>query len=152
MDRSLAAPVGAVAVVLGLIFGPTLHSVPEGHVAVYWRGGAMTSAVAPPGFHLKMPLITSVGIVQTSLQTDVITEIPCGTHGGTVVEFARVEVVNRLRLSHVYPTIKAYVRPGSPRPRRPSPPTQRSQQINKTALPVCFSTVFCRINCGIDFS
>jgi len=122
MDRSLAAPVGAVAVVLGLIFGPTLHSVPEGHVAVYWRGGAMTSAVAPPGFHLKMPLITSVGIVQTSLQTDVITEIPCGTHGGTVVEFARVEVVNRLRLSHVYPTIKAYVRPGPlPSPSLPVP-------------------------------
>jgi regulator of protease activity HflC (stomatin/prohibitin superfamily) len=84
------------------------HQVPEGHVAVYWLGGAMTSAVAPPGFHLKMPLITTVGIVQTSLQTDTIHNIPCGTHGGTVINFERVEVVNRLKLTHVHPTVKAY--------------------------------------------
>jgi regulator of protease activity HflC (stomatin/prohibitin superfamily) len=108
MDRSLAVPAAILAVTVGMIFGPTLHQVPEGHVAVYWLGGAMTSAVAPPGFHLKMPLITTVGIVQTSLQTDTIHNIPCGTHGGTVINFERVEVVNRLKLTHVHPTVKAY--------------------------------------------
>ena len=87
----------SVVVLLGAIFGPTLHQVPEGYVSVYWRGGALTDTIGSPGYHLKVPIITSYGLVQTSLQTDVVKNIPCGTHGGTIIEFGRIEVVNRLK-------------------------------------------------------
>lgn len=28
-----------------------LHQVPEGHAGVYWRGGALLSAITEPGFY-----------------------------------------------------------------------------------------------------
>lgn len=72
-----------------------LHQVPEGHVGVYWRGGALLNTITDPGtslsflflvirnlcpgtsihikfsgFHLKMPLLTQFVPVQVTLQTD----------------------------------------------------------------------------------
>eukprot|EP01052_Picozoa_sp_SAG31_P038598 SAG31_NODE_5188_length_2691_cov_1.557099_5_plen_139_part_00 len=107
MASWVIAAASAVVVLLA-IFGPTLHQVPEGHVSVYWRGGALTEKIGSPGYHLKVPVITTYDLVQTSLQTDVVKDIPCGTRGGTIIEFARIEVVNRLQMDSVYSTIKAY--------------------------------------------
>lgn len=36
------------------------HSVPEGHVGIYFRGGALLDSIVDPGFHFKLPLITTV--------------------------------------------------------------------------------------------
>ena len=85
-----------------------LHSVKEGHVGVYWRGGALLSSVTEPGYHVKMPLLTVMRQVQTTVQTDSVTEIPCGTSGGVMIHFDKVEVVNRLRRELVHETIKNY--------------------------------------------
>ena len=75
-----------------------LHQVPEGHVGVYWRGGALLKTITEPGakysfdffnvykqkrllhvlrinfpgFHLKMPFITQYEPVQVTLQTDMV--------------------------------------------------------------------------------
>ncbi|KAF3621270.1 Erlin-2 [Capsicum annuum] len=65
-----------------------LHQVPEGHVGVYWRGGALLSTITDPGFHLKLPFITQFEPIQVTLQTDL--------------------VVNRLRKDHVYDTLLNY--------------------------------------------
>ncbi|CAN0929385.1 60S ribosomal protein L10a-1 [Linum grandiflorum] len=65
-----------------------LHQVPEGHVGVYWRGGALLNTVTEPGFHVKLPLITQYEPVQVTLQTD--------------------QVVNRLRKDYVYDTLLNY--------------------------------------------
>ena len=35
-----------------------IHRVPEGHVGVYWRGGALLDRVTDPGFHHMWPLLT----------------------------------------------------------------------------------------------
>ena len=35
-----------------------LHRVPEGHVGVYWFGGALSDATTAPGFHWAMPFVT----------------------------------------------------------------------------------------------
>ncbi len=94
-----------VAVVLLIT---TLHEVHEGHVGVYWRGGALLPTVTKPGFHLKLPIITSMAEIQVSVQTDAVTDIPCGTSGGVLIHFATVEVVNRLAATMVYETIKNY--------------------------------------------
>ncbi|CAK7326197.1 unnamed protein product [Dovyalis caffra] len=85
-----------------------LHQVPEGHVGVYWRGGALLETVTDPGFHLKAPLITQYEPVQVTLQTDQVRDIPCGTKGGVVINFEKIEVVNRLRKEYVYDTLLNY--------------------------------------------
>merc|ERR1719198_1191767 len=55
-----------------------------------------------------MPLLESVSYVQTTVQTDKVTDIPCGTAGGTVITFGRIEVVNQLAASAVHATVKNY--------------------------------------------
>ncbi|PQP92667.1 erlin-2-B [Prunus yedoensis var. nudiflora] len=85
-----------------------LHQVPEGHVGVYWRGGALLKTITDPGFHLKLPLVTQFEPVQVTLQTDQVRDIPCGTKGGVMINFEKIEVVNRLRKEFVYETLLNY--------------------------------------------
>ena len=82
--------------------------MPEGHVAVYYRGGALLEKTSGPGFHFRAPFLTSVRFVQTTVQTDKVTDIPCGTSGGTVIHFDRIEVVNQLQHDAVHATVKNY--------------------------------------------
>lgn len=97
-----------LAVVAAVLIPSGLHKIDEGHVGIYWRGGALLSAVSYPGFNLKAPLVTSMAQVQVTVQTDSITDIPCGTSGGVMINFAKVEVVNQLDRSLVYETVKNY--------------------------------------------
>ncbi|XP_039163120.1 erlin-2-B-like [Eucalyptus grandis] len=85
-----------------------LHQVPEGHVGVYWRGGALLNTISDPGFHLKMPFVTQYEPVQVTLQTDQVKDIPCGTNGGVMINFEKIEVVNRLHKDYVYETLLNY--------------------------------------------
>ncbi|XP_010939164.1 uncharacterized protein [Elaeis guineensis] len=85
-----------------------LHQVPEGHVGAYWRGGALLKTITDPGFHLKLPLITQFEPIQVTLQTDQVRDIPCGTKGGVMISFDKIEVVNRLRKEYVYETLLNY--------------------------------------------
>jgi regulator of protease activity HflC (stomatin/prohibitin superfamily) len=85
-----------------------IHKVSEGYVGVYWRGGALLPQVSEPGFHLKMPLMTFMEEIQVTVQTDAVTGIPCGTSGGVLIHFDKVEVVNRLEKDLVYDTIRNY--------------------------------------------
>ncbi|KAF6173911.1 hypothetical protein GIB67_039862 [Kingdonia uniflora] len=79
--------------------------VPEGHVGVYWRGG---ETITEPGFHLTMPLITQFEPIQVTLQTDQVEDLPCGTKGGVMISFEKIEVVNRLLKEFVYETLLNY--------------------------------------------
>ncbi|KAK1305874.1 hypothetical protein QJS10_CPA10g01966 [Acorus calamus] len=85
-----------------------LHQVPEGHVGAYWRGGALLNKITEPGFHLKLPLITHFEPIQVTLQTDQVMDIPCGTKGGVMIMFEKIEVVNRLNKEYVYDTLRNY--------------------------------------------
>nr|CAB3500484.1 unnamed protein product [Digitaria exilis] len=104
-----------------------LHQVPEGHVGVYWRGGALLKTITTPGFHLKLPWITQYEAIQVTLQTDQasdtlchlnvfilfvtmnqVRDIPCGTKGGVMISFDKIEVVNRLRKEFVHETLLNY--------------------------------------------
>jgi len=75
---------------------------------MYWRGGALLKTVTEPGFHLKMPLITHFEPIQVTLQTDLVRDIPCGTKGGVMTNFEKIEVVNRLKKEYVYETLRDY--------------------------------------------
>ncbi|CAN6471117.1 unnamed protein product [Victoria cruziana] len=85
-----------------------LHQVPEGHVGAYWRGGALLKTITDPGFHVKLPLITHFEPIQVTIQTDEVRNIPCGTKGGVMISFEKIEVVNRLRKDYVYSTLLNY--------------------------------------------
>ncbi|XP_073136054.1 uncharacterized protein [Henckelia pumila] len=85
-----------------------LHQVPEGHVGVYWVGGALQNTITNPGFHFKMPVITHFEPIQVTLQTDLVRDIPCGTKGGVMINFEKIEVVNRLHKDYVYDTMLNY--------------------------------------------
>ncbi|XP_013734411.1 erlin-2-B isoform X1 [Brassica napus] len=85
-----------------------VHQVPEGHVGAYWRGGALLNIITEPGFHVKLPFITNYEPVQVTLQTDQVKDIPCGTKGGVMITFEKIEVVNRLRKDYVYDTLLNY--------------------------------------------
>ncbi|XP_063694363.1 erlin-2-B-like [Bolinopsis microptera] len=83
----------ALIVVCALLMQFSLHKVEEGNVA----GGALLQTTASPGYHFMMPFITSTKAVQVTTQTDEVKDIPCGTSGGVMIYFDRIEVVNRLK-------------------------------------------------------
>lgn len=55
-----------------------------------------------------VPVVTKFVAVQITLQTDTVTDIPCGTSGGSVIYFDKIEVVNRLDSKRAYNTVKLY--------------------------------------------
>uniref|UniRef100_A0A8R1HX85 PHB domain-containing protein n=1 Tax=Caenorhabditis japonica TaxID=281687 RepID=A0A8R1HX85_CAEJA len=91
-----------------LFLSQSLHKIEEGHVGVYYRGGALLKTVVGPGYHLHIPVLTSVRSVQVTLQTDEATNVPCGTSGGVMIYFDRIEVVNILSQDSVYAIVKNY--------------------------------------------
>ncbi|XP_062521744.1 erlin-2-B-like [Corticium candelabrum] len=99
-----AVLIGASAFMLHL----SLHMIDEGHVGVYYRGGALLKETSNPGYHLMLPAITSYRSVQTTLQTDEVKNVPCGTSSGVMIYFDRVEVVNFLDADRVYEVVKRY--------------------------------------------
>jgi len=103
----------------GLVVGPLLllalvivfngvHQIPEGHVGLYWTGGALQDTISPPGWAVKLPLVSQVVNMQVTLQTDTVTDIPCGTSGGVMIYFDKIEVVNQLAQDHVLTTVRKY--------------------------------------------
>jgi len=97
-----------LALVFGVIVQFSLHKVEEGHVGIYFRGGAMLQSMSGPGFHMMVPFLTLVRNIQTTLQTDEVKNVPCGTSGGVMIYFDRIEVVNVLQHSAVYDIVKNY--------------------------------------------
>lgn len=95
-------------VVVAILMNFSIHKVEEGHVAVYYRGGALLSQTSNPGFHMMVPLITSYRTVQVTLQTDEVKNVPCGTSGGVMIYFDRIEVVNHLHPNSVFDIVKNY--------------------------------------------
>uniref|UniRef100_A0A158QET3 TPR_REGION domain-containing protein n=1 Tax=Hymenolepis diminuta TaxID=6216 RepID=A0A158QET3_HYMDI len=95
-----------------ILLSASVHKIEEGHVGVYYRGGALLKETSAPGFHIMIPFITTFKEVQASytvtLQTDEVTNVPCGTSGGVVIYFDRVEVVNLLSADHAYDIVKNY--------------------------------------------
>uniref|UniRef100_A0A8C8MND9 Erlin-1 n=1 Tax=Oncorhynchus tshawytscha TaxID=74940 RepID=A0A8C8MND9_ONCTS len=106
--RKTTISVGAVTAVMAILLHSSIHKIEEGHLAVYYRGGALLTAPNGPGYHIMMPFLTTYRSVQTTLQTDEIKNVPCGTSGGVMIYFDRIEVVNMLVPSSVVDTVKNY--------------------------------------------
>lgn len=105
MNINLAA---AVFALFALFISSSIHRIEEGHVGVYYRGGALLDSISEPGYSLKIPVLTQVYSVQTTIQTDECKNIPCGTSGGVMIYFDRIEVVNKLTKENVLSIVKEY--------------------------------------------
>uniref|UniRef100_A0A8D3CI43 Erlin-1 n=1 Tax=Scophthalmus maximus TaxID=52904 RepID=A0A8D3CI43_SCOMX len=92
----VGAVFAAIAGVTAILLHSSIHKIEEGHLAVYYRGGALLTSPNGPGYHIMLPFITTFRSVQTTLQTDEIKNVPCGTSGGVMIYFDRIEVVNML--------------------------------------------------------
>lgn len=92
----------------GVLLNISLHRIEEGHVGVYFRGGALLPQVSNPGFHLMIPFLTTFRSVQVTLQTDEVKNVPCGTSSGVMIYFDRIEVVNILDGSSVYNMVRNF--------------------------------------------
>merc|ERR1719290_487673 len=57
---------------------------------------------------MMLPFITTYRSIQTTLQTDEVKNVPCGTSGGVMIYFDRIEVVNVLQPSAVFDIVKNY--------------------------------------------
>ncbi|XP_026272838.1 erlin-2-B [Frankliniella occidentalis] len=103
-----AAAITTAVALFSFLVNFSLHKLEEGHTGVYYRGGALLSNTSQPGFHMMIPFITSFRSVQVTLQTDEVKNVPCGTSGGVMIYFDRIEVVNILSASSVYDIVKNY--------------------------------------------
>jgi len=99
---------GFTTALVAVLLNFSLHRIEEGHVGVYYRGGALLQYVSQPGYHMMVPFITSYRSVQVTLQTDEVKNVPCGTSGGVMIYFDRIEVVNSLSASSVFEIVKNY--------------------------------------------
>merc|ERR1719342_1029360 len=57
---------------------------------------------------MMLPFLTTVRNIQTTLQTDEVKNVPCGTSGGVMIYFDRIEVVNVLQPAAVFDPGKNY--------------------------------------------
>ena len=68
-----------ILIVVGLFFfllAGGIHKIDEGHIGLYWSGGALMEGFTEPGYHTMLPLITSYANIQISVQTDRVENIP----------------------------------------------------------------------------
>lgn len=77
-------------------------------MGIYKRLGVLNKELSEPGFHFRIPMYEQFIEMKVSIQTDVVTNIPCGTSNGTLVYFDKIEVVNKLKKEYVYETVLNY--------------------------------------------
>eukprot|EP00057_Strongylocentrotus_purpuratus_P034950 XP_797168.3 PREDICTED: erlin-2-B [Strongylocentrotus purpuratus] len=71
----MANPLPALALAIGIsafLFNFAIHRIDEGHVGVYYRGGALLQTTSGPGFHVMVPFLTSYRSVQLKLCSNML--------------------------------------------------------------------------------
>ena len=101
-----ALAVAAIAALCTAPFG--VHQIAQGNVGVYWFAGALQERTTEPGYHYRVPWLTRYASIPISIQTDEVRDVPCGTKGGILLHFGKIEVVFRLDRAHVVGTVRNY--------------------------------------------
>ena len=97
----------AIAMQKGFVNSNFLIQVPQGYVAVEYQFGKLMDKLHDPGYSMIGPF-SKAYYVQTSVQTDMVQNIPCGTKGGVMIHFDKIEVVNVLNKEYVIDTVRNY--------------------------------------------
>uniref|UniRef100_A0AAY4AYX6 Erlin-1 n=1 Tax=Denticeps clupeoides TaxID=299321 RepID=A0AAY4AYX6_9TELE len=105
----VGAVVAAVTGVMAVFLHSSIHKIEEGHLAVYYRGGALLTSPNGPGYHIMLPFITAYRSVQVDLYI-LICLVPTSVviFGGVMIYFDRIEVVNMLVPSAVVDIVRNY--------------------------------------------
>lgn len=69
-------PIFILGALLFFLLAGGVHKIDEGHIGLYWRGGALIQGHTEPGYHVMIPLVTSYANIQISVQTDRVENIP----------------------------------------------------------------------------
>lgn len=77
-------------VLYGLLMLSGFHQVSEGYVGIYKQFGVLQKGLSEPGVHFRIPFYQEFIEMKVSIQTDVVTNIPCGTANGALVYFDKV--------------------------------------------------------------
>jgi regulator of protease activity HflC (stomatin/prohibitin superfamily) len=108
----LAQVLGTTAVCAFIVFIASIftsfHTVNEGHVGIYYFGGAIVPGTSKPGVHFMVPYLSSYVQVPVGISTVKVDNVPCGTSGGVVLYFEYVEVVFRIVPQLAWETVKNY--------------------------------------------
>ena len=79
--------------------------VKEGSVGLVYRNGALLRTSLEPGVHFSLPFIDEVVQVSTSVKTNQITNVECGT-GGIEISFPSIEIVSYLNKENAYEIVR----------------------------------------------
>jgi regulator of protease activity HflC (stomatin/prohibitin superfamily) len=84
--------------------------VPTGFVGVryVWKRLDIETGILEPGFHFYNPISTSILLVETRPQTDIVSNIVCGTSDGVPITIEKIEIGNQLSVDKVLDTIGKY--------------------------------------------
>ena len=85
----------AIAAFALITLPDSVHQCQQGHRCVYYFGGELQNSISDPGYHLKLPHLTSYHNVQITWQTDKLNNVMCGSSQGGHA-FLDIEVVNKL--------------------------------------------------------
>jgi regulator of protease activity HflC (stomatin/prohibitin superfamily) len=108
-DLSPSSVVWKVVLFIGFAFFYSgFHNVQEGHTAVYYKWGELLNTTGESGMNWRFPIATSSHEVSFTVQTDSVENVPCGTASGVLINFAKIEVVNRLNKHLLLDTIRNY--------------------------------------------
>merc|ERR1719435_524011 len=97
--------VGAI-VVAALVDG--YHEIPEGHVGVYYKFGALKDGVTDPGIHYMQPFVTTFKTILIRPEEQTVRSMEAITKDGIEIEFKGISVLSRTRRSKVIYLIKEY--------------------------------------------
>uniref|UniRef100_A0AAY5EUK9 Erlin-1 n=1 Tax=Electrophorus electricus TaxID=8005 RepID=A0AAY5EUK9_ELEEL len=94
----VGAVVAVITSVMALMLHSSIHKIEEGHLAVYYRGGALLTTPNGPGYHIMLPFITNYRSVQGTVLENIVIFAVCMFvySGGVMIYFDRIEVVNML--------------------------------------------------------
>lgn len=101
---------GIIVFILSIIFMwyTSLFTINEGFIGVSFFGGSLQNETHNPGYHMKYPILTTVKQIEIRQQTDTVMDIPCGTSGGILLNFEKIEVVNQLNKIDVLNTVRDF--------------------------------------------
>jgi len=99
--------IGAAAIVVAAVVDG-FHEIPEGHVGVYYKFGALQSEVSDPGIHYMQPFVTTFQSVLIRPEEQTVRSMEAITKDGIEVEFQGISVLSRTRRSKVIYLIKEY--------------------------------------------
>ncbi|TRY77064.1 hypothetical protein TCAL_08349 [Tigriopus californicus] len=85
-----------------------IHRIPEGHVGVYFKNGALLESVTDPGIHWSQPFVTQVEQIKVRPETKFLDPMICTTQDGVRNVFRDVQVISSIDKTQVLPLVRSF--------------------------------------------